>query len=97
LGALLSLVTTAGFAQSSGEALYKAKCQSCHGPEGMASSGVSQILKVRPVNDPAVKQLSEAEMIEMVRHGSGKMQAYKDELTDAQIKSAVDYFRTFIK
>ena len=28
---------------------------------------------------------------------SGKMQAYKDKLTDAQIKDAVEYFRTFTK
>jgi len=33
----------------------------------------------------------------MVRDGAGKMQAYKGDLTDAQIKGAVEYFRTFMK
>jgi mono/diheme cytochrome c family protein len=36
-------------------------------------------------------------MIQTVRAGSGKMQPYKDELTDAQIKATVDYLRSFAK
>jgi mono/diheme cytochrome c family protein len=37
-------------------------------------------------------------MIEIVRNGKGgRMQPWKDELSNAKIKSAVDYFRTFIK
>jgi len=31
------------------------------------------------------------------RDGVGKMQAYKGELTETQIKDSVDYFRTFLK
>ncbi len=86
-----------GFAQSSGEAIYKQKCLNCHGTDGLASSGIGKIMKVKSVTDPEVKKLTEAEMIEMVRNGCGKMQPYKDELTKAQIKGSVDYFRTFIK
>ena len=33
----------------------------------------------------------------MVRQGAGKMQPYEGELTDAQIKAAVDYLRAFAK
>ncbi len=36
-------------------------------------------------------------MIGAVRDGMGKMQPYKDKLTDAQIKDVVVYFRTFLK
>jgi mono/diheme cytochrome c family protein len=36
-------------------------------------------------------------MVDAVRNGMGKMQAYKDKLTDDQIKDAVTYFRTFLK
>jgi len=97
LGAAILMVCTGGFAQSPAEALYKAKCQNCHGSDGMTHSGVSQSMKVKPVNDPDVKKLSEPEMIEIVRRGSGRMQPYKGELTDAQIKGAVQYFRSFIK
>ena len=54
-------------------------------------------MKVMPVTDPAVKNMSEAKMVEAVQNGMGKMQPYKDKLSDAQIKDVVAYFRTFLK
>ena len=97
LAAVLSLASALGFAQSSGEALYKAKCQMCHGATGMADSGAGKAMKVKPATDPDVKKLNEAQMIEATKNGMGKMQPFKDKLTDAQIKDAVGYFRTFVK
>ena len=97
LAAVAALGCAMGFSQSSGEAIYKQKCLSCHGPDGMANSGVGKIMKVKPVSDPDVKKFTEAEMIDLTRNGMGKMQPYKDELSGAQIKASVDYFRTFIK
>ena len=100
VGAALVAVMLAGsmsFAQSSGEALYKAKCQMCHGEKGMADSGAGKSMKVKPATDPDVKKMNEAQMIEAVKNGMGKMQPYKDKLSDAQIKDSVEYFRTFVK
>ena len=85
------------FAQSSGAAVYKDKCLVCHGPTGLANSGIGAIMKVKPITDPSVRNMSRAQMIEATQKGMGKMQGYKDELTDAEIKSSVDYFRSFIK
>ena len=90
------LACTVSFAQS-GEATYKAKCQMCHGEKGLADSGAGKSMKVKPATDPDVKKMTEAQMIEAVHNGMGKMQAYKDKLTDEQIKDAVAYFRTFAK
>jgi mono/diheme cytochrome c family protein len=84
-------------AQSAGADIYKSKCQMCHGTAGMADSGAGKAMKVKPATDPDVKKMSEAEMIKAVTDGMGKMQAYKGKLTDAQIKDAVEYFRTFAK
>jgi cytochrome c6 len=95
--AVLLLAGTVSFAQSSGEATYKAKCQMCHGEKGLADSGAGKAMKVKPATDPEVQKMSEAQMIDAVHNGMGKMQAYKDKLTDAQIKEAVEYFRTFTK
>jgi mono/diheme cytochrome c family protein len=91
------IICAACFAQSTGEAIFKQKCQACHGADGMANSGVGKVMRVKPVSDAQVKKLAESEMIELVRNGQGKMQPYKNDLTAAQIKAAVDYFRTFIK
>jgi len=94
---VLMLAGSTGFAQSSSEALYKAKCQMCHGEKGMADSPAGKSMKVKPISDPDVKKMNEAEMVEAVKNGMGKMQPYKDKLTDAQIKDVVMYFRTFLK
>jgi len=85
------------FAQSSGADVYKAKCQSCHGAAGIPSPALAKTLSVKPPTDPAVKSLTEAQMIADTTNGIGKMLPFKGKLTDAQIKASVDYFRTFIK
>lgn len=97
LSMVASLACAVSFAQTSGEAVYKQRCLICHGATGLANSGIGQAMKVKPVTDPAVKKLTEQEMIETVLKGTGKMQPYKGDLTDAQIKGSVDYLRTFIK
>lgn len=93
--AVLSI--TPAVAQTAGADTYKAKCQSCHGAAGMAETTIGKALKVKPATDPSVKKFTEAEMIAATKNGLGKMQPFKDKLTDAQIKDAVAYFRTFIK
>ncbi|HVU48945.1 MAG TPA: cytochrome c [Terracidiphilus sp.] len=98
LAALIVGSTAAvAIAQGSGAEIYKAKCASCHGADGMAGSGAGKALKVKPATDPSVKKMDEAAMIAAVRDGLGKMKAYKGSLTDAEIKASVDYFRTFVK
>jgi cytochrome c6 len=90
-------VVAMSFAQSSGQDVYKTKCASCHGAAGMADSGAGKMLKVKPITDPEVKKMNQAQMVEAVKNGMGKMQPFKGKLTDAQIKDSVDYFRTFLK
>jgi mono/diheme cytochrome c family protein len=100
IGVLVLAVAGTGvvsFTQSSGEEVYKAKCLTCHGATGMADTVVGKALKIKPVTDPEVKSMSEARMIDMTRNGTGKMQAFKDKLTDAQIRDSVAYFRSLMK
>lgn len=98
LAAVVLMAGAAGFAQSSGEAVYKAKCQSCHGAEGTPNPGIAKVMGVKPVSDPSVKAESEAQMIGFTTNGKGtKMPAFKGKLTDAQIKDSVAYFRSLAK
>jgi mono/diheme cytochrome c family protein len=97
LVAVILLSSASCFAQNPGEAIYKAKCQNCHGAAGLADSNMAKALKVKPVTDPSVTKMSVAEMVEATKNGMGKMTAFKDKLSDAEIKSSVDYFRSFIK
>ena len=42
LAAVILLSGVVGFAQTSGEATYKAKCQSCHGAQGVPNPGIAK-------------------------------------------------------
>jgi mono/diheme cytochrome c family protein len=85
-----------GFAQA-GQATYKAKCQSCHGADGTPNPGIAKMMGVKPASDPTVKAHSEDEMIAITTNGKNKMPAFKGKLSDDEIKSSVEYFRTFVK
>lgn len=98
LTAVVLLAGTAGFAQSSAAAIYKAKCLNCHGATGLADTTTGRSLKIKPITDPDVAKVSAAVMFDNTKNGiHGKMIPYKDKLTDAQIKDVVAYFRTFLK
>jgi mono/diheme cytochrome c family protein len=95
LALLVVVAGSVGFAQSGGEAVYKANCQSCHGSTGTPNPGIAKAMGVKPATDPDYKKVSEADMIAAVKDGKGKMKAFSGKLTDAQIKDAVVYFRSF--
>jgi cytochrome c6 len=97
--ALIAMMAAANIAMAAdaGADTYKAKCQMCHGAAGLADSPAGKSMKVKPVTDPEVKKFTEVQMITATRNGMGKMQPFKDKLTEAQIKDAVGYFRTFLK
>jgi cytochrome c6 len=94
---VVSLAVAACSAQSAGEATYKARCQGCHGATGLADTTVGRTLKVKPVTDQAVRKFTEPAMIDITRNGMGKMQAFKDKLTDPELKGAVAYFHALVK
>lgn len=97
LAAVILLTGAVSFAQS-GEATYKTKCASCHGSTGVPTPGMAKLMGVKPATDASVKSKTEAQMIAATTNGvAPHMPAFKGKLTDAEIKAAVDYFRTFAK
>ncbi len=92
LTAAVSLAGTLAFADS-GEATYKAKCSTCHGPAGTPSAGMAKMMGIKAVSDPYMKGLSVADMTAAVKNGKGKMKPIAG-LTDAQVKDVVTYFRS---
>jgi cytochrome c6 len=91
LAVVVSLASAVGFAQS-GDATYKAKCASCHGPTGTPSAGMAKMMGIKAASDPAIKALTDAQMVAAVKDGKGKMKPIAG-LTDAQIKDVVAYYR----
>jgi cytochrome c6 len=92
LSLAVSLASAVCFAQSSGPATYKAKCQMCHGATGTPTPGMAKMMSIKPVSDPAIKALTADQMFTAVKNGKGKMKPVTG-LTDAQIKDAVAFYR----
>jgi len=80
------------FSQSAAD-LYKSKCQMCHGADGKGGTPVAKTMGVRDFKSPDVAKESAADMIALTKNGKNKMPAYKDKLTDEQIKDLVTYIR----
>jgi cytochrome c6 len=91
---VLGLVTLARPAMADdAEALYKSKCQVCHGADGKGTAA-GQKLGAKDFHSPEVQKQSDAELIEITKQGKGKMPAYDKKLTDDQIKQLIKYIRS---
>jgi len=75
-------------------ALYKAKCQSCHGASGKGDTPAGQKIGAKDLHSPEVAKLSDTELFDIVKKGKAKMPAYSGKLTDDQIKSLVKFIHT---
>lgn len=91
LALVVSLASAVGFAQSGGEATYKAKCAMCHGPAGAADTPTAKMMKVKPATDPEIKALSVVQISAAVKAGKGKMHAVAG-LSDDQIKEVATFY-----
>src|ERR1700756_6049045 len=90
LGVLLAVVVPAGAQDAA--ALYKTKCQACHGPDGKGSAP-GQKLGARDFHSPEVAKESDADLIKITKEGKGKMPKFEGKLTDDQIKDLIKYIR----
>ncbi len=77
-------------------------CAKCHGADGKAQTKVGRKLNIRDYTDAKVQaEMKDDAMFKATKEGvfdkSGKekMKAYKDELSDAEIKELVAYIRKF--
>jgi mono/diheme cytochrome c family protein len=97
----ISLIVTAIFTSAGisfgadASATWSANCASCHGKDG---SGNTMMGKKLGVKDYTKEQsFSDAEATNVIKNGKGKMKAYKDKLSDADIKALVTYVRSLKK
>ena len=74
------------------EALYKSKCQMCHGADGKGSAA-GQKMGVRDFHAPEVAKESDADLFKVTKEGKNKMPKFDGKLTDDQIKSLIKFIR----
>ena len=92
LAVALAMACAVSFAQSGGEATYKAKCAMCHGATGTPSAGMAK-MGIKPASDPEIKKLTVAQVEAVVKSGKGKMKPVAG-LSDAQVKDVSTYFHS---
>ena len=96
LGAVATVAASADAA--AGKATYTAKCQTCHGADGVAKESMSKMLKVTiaPLGSKEVQAKSDADLKKVITTGQGKMKPIAG-LADAQVTDVVAYVRTLKK
>ena len=97
IGLVVSFASVTSLAQSSGADTYKAKCQMCHGADGLGSTPAGKAMKARPFNAPDVLKESDTDLTAVIKNGKNKMPAFTGKLTDAQITDVVAYIHTLQK
>ena len=75
------------------EALYKSKCQVCHGPDGKGSTA-GQKIGIKDFHSPEVAKQSDEELFNATKQGKGKMPAYDKKLPDDQIRQLIKFIRS---
>jgi len=88
---LLAVCASPAFADDAA-ATFKAKCAMCHGADGKGGK-----MGTRDFASPEVKAETDAQLVDIITKGKGKMPAYSGKLTDADIKSLVTYVRGLAK
>ena len=83
-------------AQATGADTYKAKCQMCHGADGLGTP-TGKAMKAEPFNSPDIVKKTDAELIAATTTGKNKMPAYSGKLSETDIKAVVGYIRTLQK
>jgi cytochrome c6 len=97
VGLVVLFASVTSLAQSSGADTYKAKCQMCHGADGLGSTPAGKAMKARPFNAPDVLKESDTDLTAVIKDGKNKMPAFTGKLTGAQITDVVAYIHTLQK
>ena len=94
---LILTLALAPVALADGAATYKAKCAMCHGADGKGQTTMGKSMKLRDLGSPEVQKQTDKELYDWTADGKGKMPAYKDKLSGADIQALVTFMRTFKK
>ncbi|MGD0912128.1 MAG: cytochrome c [Terracidiphilus sp.] len=92
LAAVVAVASSMCFAQD-GAALYKSKCQMCHGAAGTPSPAMGKMMGIKPVSDPAMSGLTVAQVEAAVKNGKGKMKPIAG-LSDTDVSAVAAFFKT---
>ena len=78
-----------------GKAIFEAKCQACHGPNGEGKPAIAKMFNVtmRPFASKEVQDRPDADFKKIITTGNGKMKPISG-LADKQIDDVIAFIRT---
>src|SRR5262245_53163367 len=91
--AVLGLFAVGAYAEDTA-ALYKSKCQACHGPDGKGSTAAGKLLGAHDFHSPEVDKQTDQQLFDTTKKGKDKMPGFDKKLTDEQIKDLIKYIRS---
>ncbi len=90
----ICLIAPRSVAQTSpGEDAFKAKCASCHGPDGAGKTVMGTALKIRDLRSDEVQKQTDSDLNRMITKGKNKMPGFDGKLKKEQIEQLVRYVR----
>ena len=97
LGSVLIAPAAAAVAKE-GEAVYAAKCKTCHGADGAGNPAIAKMMNVtlKPLGSADVQAKTDADLKAGIAAGTGKMKPVAG-VSGADADNIVAYLRTFKK
>ena len=81
-------------APASGADTFKAKCATCHGPDGSGNTPMGQRMKVRDLRSADVQKQTDEELTAIITTGKPPMPGYGKLLPSDDIHQLVAYLRS---
>jgi mono/diheme cytochrome c family protein len=78
-----------------GKAVFMAKCQACHGPDGKGKEAIAKMFNVtmHPLGSKEPQATSDADFKKIITTGKGKMKPVSG-LDDKQVSDVIAFLRT---
>jgi mono/diheme cytochrome c family protein len=95
--ALIVMVAAPAWGQSSGDVLYKSKCQACHGPDGSGDTVMGKKLGAKDLRSAEVQKQTDPQMSEIITKGKEKMKGFEGRLTADEVKTLIAQVRSLKK
>src|SRR5260370_23624434 len=81
---IVAMLLLSGPAQGAGEKVYKAKCASCHGPDGAGATPAGKATKPRDFCSEEVKNETDEQSAALIVKGKNKMLSSAKKITDQE-------------
>lgn len=94
---LAAVMGVSAVAQDDGAAIYKSKCQRCHGEDGMSHTFEGKMTSAAQFSNPEIVKMPDADLTAVIKGGKKKMPAFGKKLSDDQIASVLAYVHTLQK